>query len=67
MVIKELLQVSKEGAELGGLNGASPEYLVLMFRAQAEATAEFIAAHQEMEAESRELGFKLVWRALVGQ
>ena len=67
MVIKELLQVSKEGAELGGLNGASPEYLVLMFRAQAEATAEFIAAHQEMEAESRELGFRLVWRALVGQ
>lgn len=67
MVIKELLQISKEGAELGGLEGASPEYLVLMFRAQAEATAEFIAAHQDMEAESRELGFRLVWRALVGQ
>jgi len=67
MVIKELLQTSMEGAEVGGLDGASPEYLVLMFRAQAEATAEFIAAHREMELESRELGFKLVWRALAGQ
>jgi len=67
MVIMELLHVSKEGAEIGGLRGASPEYLVLMFRAQAEATADFIAAHPGMEAESRELGFKLVWRALTGQ
>jgi AcrR family transcriptional regulator len=67
MVLKELLRASSEGAELGGLKGASPEYLVLMFRAQAEATAEFIAAHKEMKSESRELGFKLVWRALVGQ
>lgn len=67
MVIAELLRTSREGAELGGLKVKSPEYLVLMFRAQAEATAEFIAAHQEMEAESRELGFTLVWRALRGQ
>ena len=67
MVVTELLRISQEGAKLGKLNGASPEYLVLMFRAQAEATAEFIAAHREMEAESRELGFKLVWRALTGQ
>jgi AcrR family transcriptional regulator len=67
MVITELLHTSREGAELGGLNGASPEYLVLMFRAKAEATADFIAAHREMESESRELGFKLVWRALTGQ
>lgn len=67
MVIVELLHISKEGAEVGRLYGASPEYLVLMFRAQAEATAEFIAAHREIEAESRELGFRLVWRALTGQ
>jgi hypothetical protein len=40
---------------------------VLMFRAQAEASAEFIAAHRELEAESRELGFRLIWRALTGQ
>lgn len=67
MTIMELLHTSKEGAAMGGLNGASAEYLVLMFRAQAEATVEYIAAHPEMEAESRELGFKLVWRALTGQ
>jgi AcrR family transcriptional regulator len=67
MVIKELLRASKEGADAGGLKGVSPEYLVLMFRAQAEATAEFIAAHREMKVDSRELGFKLVWRALSGQ
>lgn len=67
MIIMELLHTSREGAAMGGLNGASPEYLVLMFRAQAEATAEFIAAHPELESESRELGFRLVWRALVGQ
>lgn len=67
MVILELLHTCKEGAEMGALHGVSPEYLVLMFRAQAEATAEFIAAHRELEAESRELGFRLVWRALVGE
>jgi len=49
------------------LDGAAPEYLVLMFRAHAEATAEFIAAHRDMKFESRELGFRLVWRALVGE
>jgi AcrR family transcriptional regulator len=67
MVIMELLHTSKEGAEIGGLRGASPEYLVLMFRAQAEATAAFIAAHRDMKSESRELSLKLVWRALTGQ
>ena len=67
MVIMELLHTSREGAEMGGLHHVSPEYLVLMFRAQAEATADFIAAHPDLESESRELGFRLVWRALTGQ
>jgi AcrR family transcriptional regulator len=67
MTILELLHITREGAQLGGLQNASAEYLVLMFRAQAEATVEFIVAHPEMEAESRELGFKLVWRALTGR
>jgi AcrR family transcriptional regulator len=66
-VIMELLHTTKEGAEMGGLPHASAEYLVLMFRAQAEATAEFIAAHRELESVSRELGFRLIWRALTGQ
>ena len=67
MTILELLHITREGAQIGGLPSASAEYLVLMFRAQAEATVEFITAHPEMEAVSRELGFKLVWRALTGQ
>ena len=66
-VIMELLHTTKEGAEIGGIPHASAEYLVLMFRAQTEASAEFIAAHRELEAESRELGFRLIWRALTGQ
>jgi AcrR family transcriptional regulator len=66
-VIMELLHTTKEGAEIGGLTHASAEYLVLMFRAQAEATAEFIAAHRELESESRQLGFRLIWRALTGR
>jgi AcrR family transcriptional regulator len=67
MVIMQLLQITRESAEMGRLHGASPEYLVLMFRAQAEATAAFIAVHRKMKLESRELGFRLVWRALTGQ
>jgi hypothetical protein len=38
----------------------------LKFRAPAEATVEFIGAHRDLEAESRELGFKLIWRSLTG-
>lgn len=66
MAIMELLHTTREAAEVGGLHNASAEFLVLMFRAQAEATVEFIGAHRDLEAESRELGFKLVWRGLTG-
>lgn len=66
MAIVEVLHSTKEAAELGGLRNASAEFLVLQFRAQAEATVEFIGAHRDLEAESRELGFKLIWRSLTG-
>ena len=66
MTIVELLHTTKEVAEKSGFRSASAEFLVLLFRAQAEATVEFIAAHQELESESRELGFKLIWRGLTG-
>ena len=66
MAIMEVLHSTKEAAELGGLHNASAEFLVLLFRAQAEATVEFIGAHRDLEAESRELGFKLIWRSLTG-
>jgi AcrR family transcriptional regulator len=66
MTITELLHTTREAAERGGFHSASAEYLVLMFRAQAEATVEFIGAHKELEADSRELGFRLLWRGLTG-
>jgi AcrR family transcriptional regulator len=66
MTIMELLHTTREAAEAGGLRNASAEFLVLIFRAQAEATVEFIGAHRDLEAESRELGFRLVWRGLTG-
>jgi AcrR family transcriptional regulator len=67
MTIMELLHTTREAAEIGGLRNVSAEYLVLMFRAQAEATVEFIGAHPNLEVESREIGFALVWRGLTGQ
>ncbi len=66
MTIVELLKTTREAAGMGGFHNASAEFLVLMFRAQAEATVEFIGAHKDLEAESRELGFSLVWRGLTG-
>ena len=66
VTITELLRATREAAELGGIPNASSEFLVLMFRAQAEATIEFIGAHRDLETESRGLGFGLVWRGLTG-
>jgi AcrR family transcriptional regulator len=66
MAIMELLHTTKEAAQKGGIPHASAEFLVLLFRAQAEATVEFIGAHREQEAASRELGFELIWRGLTG-
>ncbi len=66
VAIMELLQTMKEAAEAGGFRNAQAELLVLLFRAQAEATVDFIGAHRDLEAESRELGFRLIWRGLTG-
>lgn len=66
MAIMEVLHSTKEAAELGGLHNVSAEFLVLLFRAQAEATVEFIGAHRGLETESREIGFRLIWRSLIG-
>jgi AcrR family transcriptional regulator len=49
------------------LRDAPPEYLVLMMRAQAEMTIEYINAHPENAELCRELGFKLVWSGLAGK
>ena len=66
LAIRELLYTTKEAAEMGGMHNVSAEFLVLLFRAQAEATVEFIGAHCDLEAESREIGFKLFWRGFSG-
>ena len=66
MAIMELLHTTREASEMGGIHHASAEFLVLLFRAHAEATVEFIGAHRDLESESCELGFKLIWRSLVG-
>lgn len=66
MAITELLHTTREASQMGGIQNASAELLVLLFRACAEATVEFIGAHRDLEKESREIGFKLVWRGLTG-
>lgn len=66
MAIMEVLHCTKEAAALGGFRNASAEFLVLLFRAHAEATAEFIGAHRDLESESREIGFQVVWRGISG-
>ena len=66
MALLEVLHSTKEAAESGGLQNASAELLVLLFRAQAEATVEFIGAHRDLETVSREVGFKVIWRGLAG-
>jgi AcrR family transcriptional regulator len=66
MAITELLHTTREASEMGGVHNASAEFLVLLFRAQIEATVEFIGAHRDLDLESRELGFKLIWRGLTG-
>jgi AcrR family transcriptional regulator len=66
LAITELMQITKDAARLGGIPNAPPELLVLLFRTLAESTVEFIAAHRDLESESRELGFQLIWTGLTG-
>jgi AcrR family transcriptional regulator len=63
----ELMKATREVSEGGELHSLTSEYLVLMMRAQAEITVEFINAHPESEAVCRELGFEMLWRGLKGQ
>ncbi len=61
-----VLQATHEAAQLNELCNAPPEYLVLMMRAHAEMTMDFINAHPECAVVCRELGFKMVWTGLAG-
>lgn len=63
----ELVKATGEAVAGNELRNASPEYLVLMVRAQAEITVEFINAHPECAAVCRELGFKMLWNGFAGE
>lgn len=66
MALTELLNAAKEAVRGDDLGAASAEFLVLQFRAQAEATVDYIAAHPDEEAAAKEAGFYLFWRGLTG-
>jgi len=63
----ELMKATAEATEGNGLHDVPGEYLVLMVRAQAEITVEFINAHPEFAGVCRELGFKMLWKGLTGE
>jgi len=63
----ELLRATSEAAAGTELSKLQPEYLVLMFRAQAEITVEFINAHPEAADLCRETGFKMLWNGLTAK
>lgn len=65
--LAELLKATIEATGGNGLHDIPPEYLVLMVRAQAEITVEFINAHPEFAGVCRELGFKMLWAGLTGE
>jgi AcrR family transcriptional regulator len=66
VMVLETLKATREAVDGGEFHDAPLEFMVLLLRAHAEATVEFITAHPELEAQSRELGFNLVWRGLTG-
>jgi len=63
----EVMNATREAVKGNELRNAPPEYLVLMIRAQAEVTVEFINAHPESAAVCRELGFHMLWKGLTGE
>lgn len=65
--LAELMKATVEASAGSELNPLPPEYLVLMVRAQAEITVEFINAHPQSAAICSELGFQMLWSGLTGQ
>jgi AcrR family transcriptional regulator len=66
VMVLETLKATREAVDGGEFHDAPLEFMVLLLRAHAEATIEFILAHPELEAQGRELGFNLIWRGLTG-
>jgi hypothetical protein len=64
--VVQLMHAAGEAAIAGELKDAPLEFLVLLIRAQAEATVEFILVHPEQDAACREFGFRMIWKGLTG-
>jgi AcrR family transcriptional regulator len=68
LAVTEVMRGACEAtAESSDLCDAPPEYLVLMLRAQAEITVEFVQARPELSELCREVGFKMLWKGLTGK
>ena len=65
-MVVEVFDALRDVTQSGQFRDGSLELLVLLLRAHAEATIEYIVAHPEQEEYSRELGFNLIWRGLTG-
>lgn len=65
--IHDLIQVASEAVGGSELRKVSPEYIVLVMRAQAEAAIEYIAAHPESRELCWEMGFRILWKGLSGK
>jgi AcrR family transcriptional regulator len=67
LALVELMKATSEAARGDEIRKLPAEYLVLMVRAQAEITVEFIRAHPESAEVCRESGFNMVWNGLSGK
>jgi AcrR family transcriptional regulator len=67
MTLLELLTATGEAFTGDREMLVSVEFLVLQFRAQIEATVDYIAVHPDQATSASELGFLLFWRGLTGQ
>jgi len=65
--VREMLETTQAAITGDEYKQAPPDFIVLLMRAHAEATVEYILAHPEQESISRDMGFKLIWRGLTGQ
>ena len=66
-VFIEVLKAIREVVRTGPLRTAPSEFLVLVLRAHAEETIDFINANPENKDLCREMGFGMLWRGLAGR
>ncbi len=66
-MVVETLKATRDAVLGGEFHDAPLEFLVLLLRAHAEATIEYVVAHPDEEVHSREMGFNLMWRGITGE